>query len=92
MLIKDAHIKPLRPYQREVALAVRGNGPRRAAEELQRGWADPLRLHTGEIVRGRPARWSHNDPRPCRIPPDWSKQGYVSIYAAQKHETVARAS
>ena len=48
--------------------------------------------HTGEIVRGKPARWSHNDPRPCRIPPDWSKQGYVSIYAAQKHETVARAS
>jgi ectoine hydroxylase len=47
--------------------------------------------HTGEIVRGKPARWSHNDPRPCRIPPDWSKQGYVSIYASQKQETTARA-
>jgi ectoine hydroxylase-related dioxygenase (phytanoyl-CoA dioxygenase family) len=47
-------------------------------------------VHTGEIVRGKAARWSHNDPRPCRIPPDWSKQGYVSIYAAQKQETTAR--
>lgn len=43
--------------------------------------------HTGEIIRGRPARWSHNDPRPCRIPPDWEKTGYVSIYAAQRHES-----
>jgi ectoine hydroxylase len=47
--------------------------------------------HTGEIIRGKPARWSHNDPRPCRIPPDWTKTGYVSIYAAQKHEQVAQA-
>ena len=47
--------------------------------------------HTGEIIRGQPARWSHNDPRPCRIPPDWSKHGYVSIYAAQKHEEAAQA-
>lgn len=42
--------------------------------------------HTGEIVRGEPSHWSHNDPRPCRIPPDWAMQGYVSIYAAQKQE------
>jgi ectoine hydroxylase-related dioxygenase (phytanoyl-CoA dioxygenase family) len=47
--------------------------------------------HTGEIIRGKPARWSHNDPRPCRIPPDWTKTGYVSIYAAQKHEQAAMA-
>ena len=47
--------------------------------------------HTGEIIRGKPARWSHNDPRPCRIPPDWSKVGYVSIYAAQKREQAAQA-
>jgi ectoine hydroxylase-related dioxygenase (phytanoyl-CoA dioxygenase family) len=47
--------------------------------------------HTGEIIRGEPARWSHNDPRPCRIPPDWSKVGYVSIYAAQKREQAAQA-
>ena len=47
--------------------------------------------HTGEIVRGRPAQWSHNDPRPCRIPPDWEKEGYVSIYAAQKQENLKKA-
>lgn len=45
--------------------------------------------HTGEIVRGEPARWSHNDPRPCRIPPDWARQGYVSIFAAQNQESPA---
>jgi len=39
---------------------------------------------TGEIVRGRPARLAHLDPRPCAPPPDWSKQGYGSIYSAQK--------
>ncbi|MEM9683839.1 MAG: phytanoyl-CoA dioxygenase family protein, partial [Pseudomonadota bacterium] len=48
-------------------------------------------IHTGEIVRGTAARWSHNDPRPCRIPPDWSKEGYISIYAAQKHEHEAQS-
>lgn len=46
--------------------------------------------HTGEIVRGNPARWSHNDPRPCRIPPDWSRDGYVSIFAAQNQENQAQ--
>ncbi len=46
--------------------------------------------HTGEIVRGEPARWSHNDPRPCRIPPDWAQQGYVSIFAAQNQENPAQ--
>ncbi len=46
--------------------------------------------HTGEIVRGEPAQWSHNDPRPCRIPPDWSRDGYVSIFAAQNQENPAQ--
>ncbi len=41
--------------------------------------------HAGEIVRGRPARWAHHDPRPCLIPPDWSG-GYTSIFAAQAGE------
>ena len=35
-----------------------------------------------KIVRGKPAKWAHHDPRPCLIPPDWS-QGYTSIFAAQ---------
>jgi ectoine hydroxylase-related dioxygenase (phytanoyl-CoA dioxygenase family) len=39
--------------------------------------------HTGEIVRGEPARFAHVDPRPCPVPPDWSKQGYGSIFVAQ---------
>jgi len=46
--------------------------------------------HTGDIVRGSRARFACLDPRPPRIPPDWAKEGYVSIYASQKHETLAR--
>ena len=41
--------------------------------------------NTGKVVRGRPARWAHHDPRPCLIPPDWS-QGYESIFASQDKE------
>ena len=39
---------------------------------------------TGEIVRGAPAKIAHLDPRPCPVPPDWSKAGYASIFTAQK--------
>jgi ectoine hydroxylase len=45
--------------------------------------------HTGEIVRGQLARWAHHDPRPCRIPPDWAKTGYGSIFSAQTGEESA---
>jgi len=38
---------------------------------------------TGDIVHGKPARWSHVDPRPCPVPPNWAKEGYGSIFAAQ---------
>ncbi|MGE3915503.1 MAG: phytanoyl-CoA dioxygenase family protein [Hyphomicrobiaceae bacterium] len=41
--------------------------------------------HAGEIVRGKPALWAHHDPRPCLIPPDWSR-GYSSIFAKQQGE------
>lgn len=37
------------------------------------------------IVRGKPARWAHHDPRPCLQPPDWSG-GYTSIFALQQEE------
>lgn len=37
------------------------------------------------VVRGKPARWAHHDPRPCLMPPDWSG-GYTSIFAAQQEE------
>ncbi len=40
--------------------------------------------HTGEIVRGKPATVAHLDPTPCPVPPDWSVQGYGSIFTAQK--------
>jgi ectoine hydroxylase-related dioxygenase (phytanoyl-CoA dioxygenase family) len=42
--------------------------------------------YTGEIVRGAPATIAHLDPYPCPVPPDWSKQGYGSIFTAQKAE------
>ena len=42
--------------------------------------------HTGEIVRGQPARFAHLDPTPCPVPPDWSRQGYGSIFTAQGAE------
>jgi ectoine hydroxylase len=38
-----------------------------------------------EIVRGSAVRWSHHDPRPCLMPPDWSA-GYTSIFALQQEE------
>jgi len=41
---------------------------------------------TGAIVRGAPARVAHLDPTPCPVPPDWSKAGYGSIFAAQHAE------
>ena len=45
-------------------------------------------VHSGEIVRGEPARWAHHDGRPCLVPPDWSG-GYTSIFAAQAGEDAA---
>lgn len=53
--------------------------------------ASPIRSpYEGKIIRGQPARWSHVDPRPCPIPPDWSG-GYSSIFAVQQQETWGEA-
>lgn len=41
---------------------------------------------TGAIVRGKPARDAHLDPRPCPVPPNWAELGYGSIFTAQKGE------
>jgi phytanoyl-CoA dioxygenase PhyH len=38
------------------------------------------------IIRGSRAAWAHHDPRPCLMPPDWSR-GYTSIFALQQQET-----
>ena len=45
---------------------------------------DPSK-HTGELVRGIPARWIYHDPRPSLLPPDWTG-GYTSIFSAQAEE------
>lgn len=39
---------------------------------------------SGEIVRGEAAKFPHMDPRPCPVPPDWSKSGYGSIFTSQE--------
>jgi ectoine hydroxylase len=42
-------------------------------------------VHDQYLLRGKRARFAHHDPRPCLIPPDWSK-GYTSIFALQQEE------
>ena len=42
--------------------------------------------HGNEMVRGEPARWARFDPRPCLMPPDWSRAGYKSIFQHQQRE------
>jgi ectoine hydroxylase len=39
---------------------------------------------TGAIVRGAPASFAHLDPTSCPVPPDWSREGYGSIFTAQQ--------
>jgi ectoine hydroxylase-related dioxygenase (phytanoyl-CoA dioxygenase family) len=46
--------------------------------------------YEGAIVRGKPARWAHHDPRPCEVPPDWSA-GYSGPWAHQKDAKGASA-
>lgn len=42
------------------------------------------------MIRGRPARWARFDPRPCLMPPDWSKTGgYKSIFEHQQRQSDA---
>jgi ectoine hydroxylase len=41
--------------------------------------------HDQTLLRGQRARFAHHDPRPCLIPPDWSR-GYTSIFAVQQEE------
>ena len=40
--------------------------------------------HGNQLVRGAPARWARFDPRPCLLPPDWSKTGHKSIFEHQQ--------
>ncbi|MBA2260709.1 MAG: phytanoyl-CoA dioxygenase family protein [Acidobacteria bacterium] len=43
--------------------------------------------HDQFLLRGKRALFAHHDPRPCLVPPDWSK-GYTSIFALQQEEHV----
>ena len=53
-----------------------------AADALPYG-ANPFpSQYDGKIVRGESSRWSHHDPRPCLIPPDWS-DGYPGPWSHQ---------
>jgi ectoine hydroxylase-related dioxygenase (phytanoyl-CoA dioxygenase family) len=42
------------------------------------------------IIRGQRALHAHHDPRPCLVPPDWSK-GYTSIFSLQQQENAEAA-
>jgi ectoine hydroxylase len=42
--------------------------------------------HDQFLLRGKRALFAHHDPRPCLVPPDWSK-GYTSIFALQQEES-----
>jgi len=41
--------------------------------------------HDQTLLRGERAAFAHHDPRPCLIPPDWSR-GYTSIFSLQQEE------
>lgn len=41
---------------------------------------------TGELVRGRPARFAHLESTTCPVPPDWNRQTYGSIFTAQQRQ------
>ncbi len=43
------------------------------------------------VVRGERARGARFDPRPVLMPPDWSKQGYKSIFQHQQGERLDEA-
>jgi hypothetical protein len=47
--------------------------------------------HDQTILRGERAAFAHHDPRPCLIPPDWSR-GYTSIFSLQQEEGAAEAA
>lgn len=51
------------------------------------GIVDNIAL-SNSVIRGEAARWAEFDPRPCLIPPDWSR-GYTSIFALQQEEDKA---
>lgn len=45
--------------------------------------------HSGDVVRGKPARYACFDPRPCELPPDF-RAGYEAPWVRQKAEEERR--
>ena len=43
-------------------------------------------------MRGKAAQFVHMEPYAHEVPPDWEKEGYGSIFASQRRETLAKAS
>lgn len=47
--------------------------------------------HSGDIVRGKPARFASFDTTPCEVPPDF-RAGYTPPWQVQKQQEEARAA
>jgi ectoine hydroxylase len=62
-----------------------------SADSFPYGFSPIQSPRLGTIVRGEPARLSCHDPRPCEVPPDWSK-GYVGPWAHQNREKTPQAA
>lgn len=62
-----------------------------SADSFPYGFSPIQSPRLGTIVRGKPALVSSHDPRPCEVPPDWSK-GYVGPWAHQNQEKTPQAA
>jgi ectoine hydroxylase len=62
-----------------------------SADSFAYGFSPIQSPRLGTVVRGKPALVSSHDPRPCEVPPDWSK-GYVGPWAHQNQEKTPQAA
>ncbi len=101
MLTEEVLAHPPKVFSQEQRQFYFDNGYLSLDSIVPMAWVERLRAATEEmversryadtIVRGKPARWAHHDPRPGRIPPDWSK-GYTSLFAMQQEEALDQGS
>ena len=40
--------------------------------------------HAWQVIRGNPAPYAHHEPIHVKVPPDWSRQAYATIFEAQR--------
>ena len=64
----------------------------RALASWGRGRFGPEAIEELRRLRGEAARRVHMEPYAHEVPPDWEKEGYGSIFASQRKETIAKAS